>query len=203
MRAQSPNYWMSRNSLQNNLKSPFSFQMLSSQQLPISEQNLSPSGPCLRLLPGAGSSTRCPPPGSADAGHAPHCGSVWTAPHEAPLVPSRVGVSASPGSFSKTAPILALPVSLLYLFFSKAHEAPRAHVTFVCSLMLSSPKFHEGVALSLCHGSVLAAHVCVWQTVSTSEKAMALLSSTLAWRIPGAAESGGLQSMGSQRVRHD
>ena len=37
----------------------------------------------------------------------------------------------------------------------------------------------------------------------SSEKAMALHSSTLAWKIPWAEESGGLQSMGSLRVGHD
>ena len=36
-----------------------------------------------------------------------------------------------------------------------------------------------------------------------SEKAMALHSSTLAWKIPWTEEPGGLQSMGSLRVRHD
>ena len=35
------------------------------------------------------------------------------------------------------------------------------------------------------------------------EKEMAPHSSTLAWRIPWMEEPGGLQSMGSQRVRHD
>ena len=35
------------------------------------------------------------------------------------------------------------------------------------------------------------------------EKEMATHSSTLAWRIPWMEEPGGLQSMGSQRVRHD
>ena len=35
------------------------------------------------------------------------------------------------------------------------------------------------------------------------EKGMATDSSILAWRIPWTEESGGLQSMGSQRVRHD
>ena len=35
------------------------------------------------------------------------------------------------------------------------------------------------------------------------EKGMATYSSTLAWRIPWTEEPGGLQSMGSQRVRHD
>ena len=36
-----------------------------------------------------------------------------------------------------------------------------------------------------------------------SEKAMAPHSSTLAWKIPQMEEPGRLQSMGSQRVRHD
>ena len=35
------------------------------------------------------------------------------------------------------------------------------------------------------------------------EKGMAIHSCTLAWRIPWAEEPGGLQSMGSQRVRYD
>ena len=35
------------------------------------------------------------------------------------------------------------------------------------------------------------------------EKEMATHSSTLAWEIPWTEESGGIQSMGSQRVRHN
>ena len=35
------------------------------------------------------------------------------------------------------------------------------------------------------------------------EKEMATCSSSLAWRIPRTEEPGGLQSVGSQRVRHD
>ena len=35
------------------------------------------------------------------------------------------------------------------------------------------------------------------------EKEMATLSSILAWTIPWTEEPGGLQCMGSQRVRHD
>ena len=35
------------------------------------------------------------------------------------------------------------------------------------------------------------------------EKGMAILSIILAWRIPWTEESGRLQSVGSQRVRHD
>ena len=37
----------------------------------------------------------------------------------------------------------------------------------------------------------------------TLEKEMATHSSTLAWKIPRTEEPGGLQSMASQRVRHD
>ena len=37
----------------------------------------------------------------------------------------------------------------------------------------------------------------------TLEKEMAAHSSTLAWKIPWTEEPGGLQSMGSQRVRHN
>ena len=39
--------------------------------------------------------------------------------------------------------------------------------------------------------------------IMISEKAMAPHYSTLAWRIPGMGESGGLPSMGSQRVGHN
>jgi len=35
------------------------------------------------------------------------------------------------------------------------------------------------------------------------EKRMATYSSILAWRIPWTEEPSGLQSMGSQRIRHD
>ena len=35
------------------------------------------------------------------------------------------------------------------------------------------------------------------------EKEMAADSSIHAWKIPGTADPGGLQSMGSQRIRHD
>ena len=35
------------------------------------------------------------------------------------------------------------------------------------------------------------------------EKEMAIYSSSIAWKIPWTEEPGGLQSMRSQRVRHD
>ena len=50
----------------------------------------------------------------------------------------------------------------------------------------------------------------MWETLVRSlgwedplEKGMATHSSILAWKLPQTEESGGLQSMGSQRVRHD
>ena len=40
-----------------------------------------------------------------------------------------------------------------------------------------------------------------WEDLS--ERDLATHSTILAWEIPWAEEAGGLQSMGSQRVRHD
>ena len=40
-------------------------------------------------------------------------------------------------------------------------------------------------------------------TSNVEEKGLATCSSVLAWRISWTEEPGGLQSMGSQRVRHD
>ena len=47
--------------------------------------------------------------------------------------------------------------------------------------------------------------MCVLLTCNTGhlEKAMALHSNTLAWRIPGMGEPGGLPSVESHRVGHD
>ena len=45
--------------------------------------------------------------------------------------------------------------------------------------------------------------VSAWNREDPLEKEMVTHSSTLAWRIPWREEPGRLQSMGSQRVRHD
>ena len=42
-----------------------------------------------------------------------------------------------------------------------------------------------------------------WVRKTPLEKEMAVHSSILAWEIPWTEEPGGLQSVGSQRVRHD
>ena len=51
------------------------------------------------------------------------------------------------------------------------------------------------------HGKVIL-HLDIY-IKSLPEKAMATHSSTLAWKIPWMEEPGGLQSMGSLRVRHN
>ena len=71
-----------------------------------------------------------------------------------------------------------------------------------------------GYPLQYSWASLLAQEVknlpAVWETWVRSlgqedplDEGMATHSSTLAWRIPGTGEPGGLQSMGSQRVGHD
>ena len=49
----------------------------------------------------------------------------------------------------------------------------------------------------------VSSHYLILPRVSSLEKAMASHSSTLTWKILWLEEPGGLQSMGSLRVRHD
>ena len=51
--------------------------------------------------------------------------------------------------------------------------------------------------------SMLEAPVCFLGQEDPLEKGIATHSSILAWRIPWTEEHGGLQPMGSQRVRHN
>ena len=61
-----------------------------------------------------------------------------------------------------------------------------------------------GTVYSQCEGCEKWLNSGFILNVETSEeKAMATHSSTLAWKIPWMEEPGGLQSMGSLRVRHD
>ena len=74
-------------------------------------------------------------------------------------------------------PFLYIPSSICYLF-NDGHFDPREVIPH-CSCL---------ICLSL---------------VISGEKAMAAHSSTLAWKIPGTGEPGGLPSRGSHRVGHD
>ena len=65
-------------------------------------------------------------------------------------------------------------------------------------------------AVILTDGSVSPRFPVLWDRggrnrvqVKKSEKEMATHSRTLAWRIPGTVEPGGLPSLGSHRVGHD
>ena len=51
--------------------------------------------------------------------------------------------------------------------------------------------------------AVQETQVCSLGREDSLEKGMATDSSILAWRIPWTEEPGGVQSMGSQRVRHN
>ena len=62
---------------------------------------------------------------------------------------------------------------------------------------------HRRTWSSLCHTAGSHQLYILYIVVYISEKAMAPHSSTLAWKIPWVEEPGGLQSMGSLRVRHD
>ena len=76
---------------------------------------------------------------------------------------------------------------MAFLVAQTVKNLPAMQETRVQSLGGEDP-LEKGIAT---HSSIIA------------EKAMAPHSSTLAWRIPWAEEPGGLQSMGSQGVRHD
>ena len=64
----------------------------------------------------------------------------------------------------------------------------------------SLPLSHQGSPLR--EDIYIQEYYTIWY-IFQSEKAMAPHSSTLAWKIPWMEEPGGLQSMGSLRVRHD
>ena len=57
--------------------------------------------------------------------------------------------------------------------------------------------------LSIVHQALCLSDLVQMIECDPLEKGMAIHSSTIAWRIPWTEEPGRLQSMGSQRVRHD
>ena len=61
----------------------------------------------------------------------------------------------------------------------------------------------SGLGIVLCAPFTPAIKLTCYSRASNSEKAMALHSSTLAWKIPWMEEPGGLQSIGSLRVGHN
>ena len=56
----------------------------------------------------------------------------------------------------------------------------------------------------LSHGNIKPGDIPEWTRINVGmEKEMAPHSSNLAWKIPWVEEAGRLQSMGSQKFRHD
>ena len=70
-----------------------------------------------------------------------------------------------------------------------------------------SPHQHRSLSVSVEQNCAFIWNSQLWllcdRVANFKEKAMAIHSSTLAWRIPGTGEPGGLPSMGSHRVGHD
>ena len=90
------------------------------------------------------------------------------------------------------------------------------HVSLLFQILLFSFRSLQNTEQgSLCHraslGTRMVKHLpAMWETWFQSlggedalEKEMATHSCILAWEVPWTEESGRLQSMGSQRVRHD
>ena len=78
-----------------------------------------------------------------------------------------------------------------YVYVSETHTYTQLNIiTSVAQTIKNLPAMQETHVRSLGHEDTL-------------KKGMATHSSALAWRIPWTEEPGGLQTIGSQRVRHD
>ena len=62
---------------------------------------------------------------------------------------------------------------------------------------------HGGEALLITWATLYRIPEMEWTALTDLEKAMVTHSNTLAWKIPGTEEPGGLPSMGSHKVGHD
>ena len=83
-------------------------------------------------------------------------------------------------------------------------------IAIVLNLYISSGRIEIFPMLTSLVAQTVKRLSTVWETWVRSlrwedplEKEMAIHSSTIAWKIPWTEEPGRLQSMGSQRVRHD
>ena len=76
-------------------------------------------------------------------------------------------------------------------------------ISFWRALSITSWSLLLGDFFSFGENVLMHCIIFCWHLSPLAEKAMAPHSSTLAWKIPWTEEPGGLQSMGSLRVRHD
>ena len=133
----------------------------------------------------------------------------WTIAHQAPL-----SMEFSRKEYWSGLPFSSVQsLSHVRLFatpWTRAHQAP-------LSMEFSRQKYWTGLLCpppeDLPNPGIKPASLMFpawqWDTLPLApsgnplEKGMATHSSILSWRIPWKEEPGGLQSMGSQRVRHD
>ena len=87
------------------------------------------------------------------------------------------------------------------------HRAPCSHIQSFLEADVDLPSTwqssgHVAVGWLALACTVAGLGMHCWPPSAMNER-MAALSSTLAWKIPWTEESGGPQSMGSQRVEHN
>ena len=108
--------------------------------------------------------------------------------------------------------VLELILHHLYCYFNWISYLSNSLVTFVYTLVMCDfwnfmwwtfEFLHMVAQMVKCLPIMREAWVWFWSRKDPLEKEMAKHSSTLAWKIPWMEEPGRLQSMGSQRVRHD
>ena len=88
--------------------------------------------------------------------------------------------------------------------FSRGSSQPRDRTWVSCVSCISRwILYHWTIWEALVSYTYIHKKLNYWRLTHNSEKAMTPYSSTLAWKIPWTEEPGRLQSMGSQRVRHD
>ena len=105
---------------------------------------------------------------------------------------------------SASAPVLPMNIQLFYMLsrFVIAFP-PRSKCLLISWLQLPSTMIFGVRENKVCHCFHFLPIYLPWSDRTRLEKEMATQSSILAWRIPWTEKSGGLQSIGSQRDRHD
>ena len=123
-----------------------------------------------------------------------------------PLSPAHWGPWLNSGHFSLLWLSTSLLLALLSLSFPLAHS-PQTGRNF-CSGLLDREMIApicSSLVVKMVSNLPAMKEIWVWSLgeEDSLEKGIATHSSILAWRIPWTEEPGGLQSMGSQRVRHN
>ena len=96
--------------------------------------------------------------------------------------------------FSKQTPDI-IPVNIMVYLQNRFFQS-------TTEISLSHQKKKKKISASSVWSNIYSVHILYISTIIL-EKEMATHSSILAWRIPWTGEPGELQSLGSQRVRHD